>query len=277
MLNIKGKLYAFDEPLIMGIVNVTPDSFYSGARYSTETSIRQRLQQIIDEGADIVDVGACSTRPGAEEVTEEEELRRLTQFFEIQTNEFHNLIISVDTYRSQIARICVEQYGAAIINDISGGDFDANMFETIADLHVPYILTHIKGMPQNMQDNPLYDNLIAEIQMYFSDRVSRLHYLGVHDIILDPGFGFGKTLDQNYQLMSHIDKLKIFDMPLLVGISRKSMIYKLLSTTPEESQNGTTVLNTVALLNGAQILRVHDVKAAVEAKKIVEKLSNHNM
>lgn len=261
-------------PAVMGIVNVTPDSFFDGGRYTDRDAIRERLRAVLAEGADIVDVGACSTRPGAEQVSADEEWRRLSVFFDVQRAEFPDAIVSVDTYRSQIARRSVEECGAAIINDISGGGIDPDMFATAASLHVPYVLSHIQGIPENMQNNPQYDNLIQDICSFFSSKIAYLHQLGMHDIILDPGFGFGKTLEHNYQLMAQLGKLQIFDLPLLVGISRKSMIYKLLDTKPADCLNGTTVLNTIALLNGASIIRVHDVREAVECVRIVEKIKS---
>lgn len=272
MLNIKGKLHDMSRPMVMGIVNVTPDSFYDGGRYTSRETVRERLHTVLSEGADIVDVGACSTRPGAEQVSEDEEWRRLSVFFDVQQAEFPEAVVSVDTYRSGIARRCVEECGAAIINDISGGGIDPEMFPTAADLHVPYVLSHIQGIPENMQNNPHYDNLIQDICSFFSSKIAYLHQLGMHDIILDPGFGFGKTLEHNYQLMAQLDKLQIFDLPILVGISRKSMIYNLLGVKPTDSLNGTTVLNTIALLNGAGIIRVHDVREAVDCVRIVEKI-----
>lgn len=258
----------------MGILNVTPDSFFSGSRKETEREIDERIQTILTEGGRIIDLGGYSSRPDAIPVDETEELRRLETALKLIQQHYPDTILSVDTFRSAIARRCVEEYGVSIINDISGGSLDKDMFRTVSELRVPYILMHMRGTPQNMQTNTDYDDLIGEILMYFAARVRALHLLGVNDIIIDPGFGFSKTLDQNYRLMKHLDKFALLDLPLLVGISRKSMIYKLLDITPEESLNGTTVLNTLALLHGANILRVHDVKAATEAVRIVSKYTN---
>lgn len=273
-LNINGVIVSLNDPLVMGILNVTPDSFFSGSRKETEREIDERIQTILTEGGRIIDLGGYSSRPDAIPVDETEELRRLETALKLIQQHYPDTILSVDTFRSAIARRCVEEYGVSIINDISGGSLDKDMFRTVSELRVPYILMHMRGTPQNMQTNTDYDDLIGEILMYFAARVRALHLLGVNDIIIDPGFGFSKTLDQNYRLMKHLDKFALLDLPLLVGISRKSMIYKLLDITPEESLNGTTVLNTLALLHGANILRVHDVKAATEAVRIVSKYTN---
>lgn len=273
LINIKGGLYEFDRPKVMGILNLTPDSFYDGGRYFDMTdSIHQRIDQIMSEGADMVDVGAYSSRPGADDVSAEEEWRRLATGLEVVNKYYPDAIVSVDTFRAGVARKCVEQAGVAIINDISGGELDNDMFATVADLHVPYILMHMKGTPQNMQSAPQYDNVTEEVVSYLSGRVLELRKLGVSDIIIDPGFGFGKTVEHNYRLMKEMRDFDVFDMPVLVGISRKSMIYKVLGGTPADSLNGTTILNTFALMNGADILRVHDVKEAVECVKLFEKL-----
>lgn len=271
-INIKGKLIDLSTPLIMGILNVTPDSFYEKSRNITTDDILNRATEIIDEGASIIDVGAYSSRVNAEHISEDEEMRRLSTALNIILKVYPDAVISIDTFRAEIAKKCVEEFGAAIINDISGGELDKNMFETVAELQVPYILMHMKGTPQNMAEKTDYQHFMQEVFYYLSEKINKLHILGVNDIIIDPGFGFAKNLDQNYQLMHHLRDFRIFDHPLLVGISRKSMIYKLLDTTPDESLNGTTVLNTIALLSGAHILRVHDVKAASEAVKIVEKM-----
>ncbi|MCQ2229925.1 MAG: dihydropteroate synthase [Bacteroidales bacterium] len=273
LINIKGGLYEFDRPKVMGILNLTPDSFYDGGRYFDMTdSIHQRIDQIMSEGADMVDVGAYSSRAGADDVSAEEEWRRLATGLEVVNKYYPDAIVSVDTFRAGVARKCVEQAGVAIINDISGGELDNDMFATVADLHVPYILMHMKGTPQNMQSAPQYDNVTEEVVSYLSGRVLELRKLGVSDIIIDPGFGFGKTVEHNYRLMKEMRDFDVFDMPVLVGISRKSMIYKVLGGTPADSLNGTTILNTFALMNGADILRVHDVKEAVECVKLFEKL-----
>lgn len=271
-LNINGQLTDLSEPLVMGILNITPDSFYSSSRKQTEYEIEERIQTILREGGDIIDIGGYSSRPGAAAVTPLEEMERLAAAMQILQKQYPHVPVSVDTFRAEVARRCVEQYGAGIINDISAGEMDSQMFETVASLHVPYIIMHMKGTPSTMQKHTNYSDMMDEIMLYFARKVRELHQLGIADIIIDPGFGFSKTLDQNYILMNKLSEFAIFDLPLLVGISRKSMIYKLLGNTPEESLNGTTALNTVALVNGANILRVHDVKAAHDAVKIVSKL-----
>ena len=271
-INVNGRLIDLSEPQVMGILNVTPDSFYAGSRSETEKDIVQRLHQIIDEGASIIDIGGYSSRPNAEHISEEEEMNRLRNGLEIIRKHSPNAVVSVDTFRADVAKMCVEEYGVAIINDISAGQMDEQMFPTIAKLGVPYIIMHMKGTPQDMQVSPKYDHFLKEIYYYFSEKVQKLRDLGVKDIIIDPGFGFGKTLEHNYELMNHLEEFNLFELPLLVGVSRKSMIYKLLGTTPEEALNGTTALHTIALLKGANILRVHDVKEAVESIKIVQKM-----
>ena len=271
-INVKGQLMDLSQPKVMGILNVTPDSFYAESRLQTEKGIILRLQEMENEGASIMDIGAYSSRPNAQHISIEEEMERLRNCLTLVNKECPNAIVSIDTFRADIAKMCVEEYGAAIINDISAGNMDKQMFATIAQLGVPYIIMHMQGTPQDMQSAPHYDNLLKEVFYYFSEKISKLRDLGVKDIILDPGFGFGKTLEHNYQLMNHLEEFSTFELPLLVGISRKSMIYKLLGTSPEEALNGTTALNTISLLKGANILRVHDVKAAVEAVNIVEKM-----
>jgi len=276
-INIKGMLTSLQQPLIMGILNITPDSFYAGSRKQTEKEIIERMETILREGGDIIDIGGYSTRPNATEVTTEEEMNRLEFALNIINTHFPDVILSVDTFRAGIARKCVEEYGVAIINDIAGGELDADMFHVIADLQVPYIMMHMRGTPQTMQQYTTYDNMIVDIRKYFADKVYQLQLLGVNDIILDPGFGFSKTLDQNYQLMHSLKEFAIFELPLLVGISRKGMIYKFLENTPTESLNGTTVLNTIALLNGADIIRVHDVREAKEAVQLVTKYNSSSL
>jgi dihydropteroate synthase len=271
-LNVGGQLMDLSTPQVMGILNVTPDSFYAASRKQTEADIAARTRQILDEGASIIDVGAYSSRPNAEHISPEEEMRRLRQGLQILRREAPNAVVSVDTFRADVARMCVEEFGVAIINDIAAGEMDADMFATVAQLGVPYIIMHMQGTPQDMQLHPHYTNLLAEVIQYFADKVARLRDLGVKDIILDPGFGFGKTLDDNYELLAHMEELHLFGLPILVGVSRKSMIYKLMGTTPEEALNGTTVLDTLSLTKGAHILRVHDVKEAVENVRIVEKM-----
>ncbi|MCI6250285.1 MAG: dihydropteroate synthase [Bacteroidales bacterium] len=271
-INAAGRLLDLQTPVVMGILNATPDSFYAGSRTQTEAEIAARVHQIVDEGAGIIDVGAYSSRPGADDVPAEEEARRLRHALDIVRREAPDAIISVDTFRADVAKMCIEEGGAHIINDISGGTLDKNMFRTVARLRVPYILMHIQGEPHTMQQAPHYNNLEQEVFLFLSQRVDQLRQLGVADIILDPGFGFGKTLAHNYELMNRLEDFREFDLPLLVGISRKSMIYKLLGTTPAEALGGTIALNTIALMKGAHILRVHDVRAAVETVRIVETL-----
>ncbi|WP_459684064.1 dihydropteroate synthase [Viscerimonas tarda] len=271
-INIKGELIDLSQPVVMGILNVTPDSFYENSRKQSEPEILARVEEIIAQGGAIIDIGAQSTRPTSALVGAEEEIRRLDFALKAIRSKYPDVIISVDTFYSSVARFCVEEYGVDIINDISGGEIDTDMFDTVAGLQVPYILMHMRGMPSTMQNFCHYENLIQEIFYYFSEKIARLHLLGVNDIILDPGFGFSKNTQQNYELMSRLADFHIFELPLLVGISRKTMIYKLLDATPQESLNGTAVLNTYSLLNGANILRVHDVKEAAEAVKIVQQL-----
>ena len=273
-LNVNGRLLDLSTPQVMGILNVTPDSFYAGSRSRTEAEIAARACQILDEGASIIDIGAYSSRPNAEHISPEEEMQRLRTGLEILNRNHPDAIISVDTFRAEVARQCVEEYGAAIINDISAGEMDEQMFPTVARLNVPYIMMHMQGTPQNMQKEPHYENLLKEVFMYFARKVRQLRDLGMKDIILDPGFGFGKTLEHNYELMAHLEEFGIFELPLLVGVSRKSMIYRLFGATPQEALNGTTVLDTVALMKGADIPRVHDVREAVEAVRLIEKLKS---
>ena len=268
-LNVNGRLLDLSTPCVMGILNVTPDSFYRGSRMQTEEEIEARVRQIVDEGAAIIDVGAYSSRPNAEHVSAGEEMKRLRMGLEVLRRTAPEAVVSVDTFRADVARMCVGEYGVAIINDIAAGEMDTDMFSTVAELNVPYVMMHMQGTPQNMQQHPHYDNLLREVFLYFARKVQQLRDLGVKDIVLDPGFGFGKTLEHNYQLMAHLEEFRLFELPLLVGVSRKSMIYRLLDTTPQEALNGTTVLHTLALMKGADILRVHDVRPAVEAVKIV--------
>lgn len=269
-INVNGFLLDLSSPCVMGILNVTPDSFYAGSRMQTEIDITHRIEQIVGEGAGIIDVGAYSSRPNAENVSPAEEMERLRMGLGILRKVQPDAVVSVDTFRADVARMCVEEYGVAIINDIAAGEMDGDMFRTVADLNVPYIMMHMQGTPQNMQQNPHYDNLLKEVFMYFARKVQQLRDLGVKDIILDPGFGFGKTVEHNYELLAHLEEFRIFELPLLAGVSRKSMIYRLLGTTPQGALNGTTVLDTICLLKGADILRVHDVREAVETVKIVE-------
>lgn len=271
-LNVRGKLFDLSTPQVMGILNVTPDSFYAASQMKTEEAIRKRVRQIVEEGATMIDIGAYSSRPGADDVSTEEEMTRLRQGMKVVREEAPNVVVSVDTFRADVAKMCVEELGVDIVNDISGGELDKAMFQTVAKLGVPYILMHMKGTPQTMQEAPHYDNLMLEVMRYFAEKVQHLRDLGQKDIILDPGYGFAKTLDHNYELLHHQEMLNAFELPILVGVSRKSMIYRLLGHTPDEALNGTTVLNTIALTKGTNILRVHDVKEAVEVVKLIKKL-----
>ena len=271
-INVGGKLMDLSEPQVMGILNVTPDSFYSSSRKNSEAEIRERVNAIISEGGSIIDIGAYSSRPGADNISASEEMSRLRGALQILRTEAPEAVVSVDTFRADVAKMCVEEFGVQIINDISGGELDAQMFQTVAALGVPYILMHMKGNPQTMQVEPHYDDLLTEMLQYFGSKVQQLHELGVKDVILDPGFGFAKTLEHNYELMNRMQDLQVLGLPMLVGVSRKSMIYRLLGGTPEGALNGTSVLNTLALLKGASILRVHDVKEAAEVVQIVKKM-----
>lgn len=275
-INVNGSLLDLSVPCVMGILNITPDSFYVGSRMQTEAEIAARAQQILDEGAGIIDIGAYSSRPNAENVSLHEEMERLRMGLEILRKTQPEAVISVDTFRADVARMCVEEYGVAIINDIAAGEMDANMFHTVVELNVPYIMMHMQGTPQNMQQHPHYDNLLKEVFLYFAQKVRQLRDLGMKDIILDPGFGFGKTVEHNYELLAHLEEFRVFELPLLVGVSRKSMIYRLLGNTPQDALNGTTALDTICLLKGADILRVHDVREAVETVKIVEAMRRNS-
>lgn len=275
-INVNGELLDLSTPCVMGILNVTPDSFYAGSRMQTEEDIARRTEQILAEGARIIDVGAYSSRSHADNVSPREEMERLRRGLAVVRRVNPDAIVSVDTFRADVARMCVEEYGVAIINDISAGEMDADMFPTVSRLNVPYIMMHMQGTPQNMQQHPHYDNLLKEIFLYFARKVQQLRDLGVKDIILDPGFGFGKTVEHNYELLAHLEEFSIFELPLLAGVSRKSMIYRFLDITPQEALNGTTVLDTICLLKGADILRVHDVREAVETVRIVEKMKEES-
>lgn len=266
LLNCNGKLIDLNTPKVMAILNVTPDSFYTGSRFSTEDEIKKRTLQCVKEGADIIDVGAYSSRPGAMNISTEEEKNRLDKALRTIKSIAPDIIISVDTFRSGIAETVVKEFGVNIINDISGGNIDVKMFDVIANLNVPYIIMHMKGIPENMQVNPQYSDVMQELIAFFSQKTNRLTQLGIKDIVIDPGFGFGKTLENNYTVLSELENFKIFPYPLMVGVSRKSMIYRTLNLTPEEALNGTSALHMAALMKGADILRVHDVK---EAKQVV--------
>lgn len=276
-INCGGRILTTEKPIVMGILNVTPDSFFDGGKYfGSVDTIRRRADQIIEEGAQIIDIGAYSTRPGAADVSPEEEWRRLGEALDIVKKHHPDAIISVDTFRGEVARKCVAN-GAHIINDISAYEMDPDMLPAITDLRVPYILMHIKGVPLTMQNDPKYDGRATrEVVTVLSEKVNELTKNGVADIIIDPGFGFGKTLDDNYQILADLPTFRIFDRPVLVGISHKSMIYKAIGGTPQTSGNGTTVLNTIALLGGADILRVHDVKECVETVQLVEMLQKNS-
>jgi dihydropteroate synthase len=272
-LNIKGKLMSLEKPIVMGILNVTPDSFFAESRQQNETAVIERIETIIAEGGAIVDVGGYSTRPDAAEVNPDEEWRRIEPVLNILKADYSEIPVPVDTFRADIAKRAVKEYGVSMINDISGGAMDEKMFGTVAELNVPYVLMHIRGTPQTMQQHTDYNLFQEDVMLYFAEKLRTLRLLGVNDVILDPGFGFSKTLEQNYELMRYLpDFARLFDCPLMVGVSRKRMIYNLLGCTADESLNGTTVLNTYSLLHGADILRVHDVRAAVEAVKLVDKL-----
>jgi len=271
-INLDGRIIDLSHPVVMGIINVTPDSFFDGGKYKTEKKVLKRAEEILTQGASVIDIGAVSTKPGQEGISTKEEIDRLLPAVKAIKKEFPEAFVSIDTYRSWVALKIIEDCGACMVNDVTGGNFDSNMFETIGKLGVPYILMHMQGTPLNMQENPEYDDIIREISLFFTDRVKRLTKAGVKDVIIDPGFGFGKNLEHNYELLNRLDSFKVFQLPLLVGASRKSMIYKLLNTNPEEALNGTSVFNTLALLGGADILRVHDVREAVEAIRIIEML-----
>ncbi len=272
ILQLGKKNLDVSHPVVMGILNVTPDSFYDGGHYETETAIIGRIHQIVEEGAGIIDIGTYSTRPGAAMVDKKEELARLAPAVELVRKYYPSVPVSIDTFRSEVAREIYHCLGEVIVNDISGGTMDTEMFGFIAETRLPYVMMHIQGTPQTMQKNPVYRDVTKEVYRFFEERTDLLRAAGMENIILDPGFGFGKTLDHNYELMNHLDLFQELGYPLLVGISRKSMISRLLETTPAEALNGTTVLNTIALMKGAAILRVHDVKEAVETVKIVERL-----
>ncbi len=271
-INIRGKLFDLSEPVAMGVINITPDSFYSGSRFLEEEALLKRISQILSEGGKIVDIGAYSSRPQAEEVNELEEKKRLKWALQSIRKNFPEVIISIDSFRSSIVEWAAGEFGVDIINDISGGTLDPKMFSLVACLNKPYILMHMRGTSATMQQFANYTNITKEVISELSVKVLKLRELGVNDIIIDPGFGFAKTIDQNFELLRNLDMLKIFELPVLVGLSRKSMIYKNLSISPEEALNGTTVLNTIALMNGANILRVHDIKEACETIQMVSKL-----
>ena len=271
-INCNGSLIDLSIPKVMGILNITPDSFYDGGKYKNESEILIQTEKMLSDGATFIDIGAYSSRPGAKHISEEEELERIIPVVKLLIEKIPGILISVDTFRSKVAKETID-IGAALINDISGGKMDEKMFKTIAELQVPYILMHMKGTPQNMQKNPTYENVTKELISFFAAQIFELRQLQVKDVIIDVGFGFGKTLAHNYQLLKDLALFKSLDTPVLAGISRKSMLYKPLNSSAQEALNATTSANTIALLNGANILRVHDVKEAVEATKIVNLLN----
>ncbi len=271
LINCKGTLTDLSQPKVMGILNCTPDSFFDGGKYKNENEFLQQAERLLNEGAGFIDIGAYSSKPNAEFVTNEEELKRIVPVVELLLKHFPDTIISIDTFRADVAKACVEA-GASIINDISAGLLDENMLETVGQLKVPYIMMHMRGTSQTMTKLTQYNDIVKEMLFYFSERIEAARNCGIDDIIIDPGFGFAKTLEQNYEVMQKMELFKMIDLPILAGVSRKSMIYKLLGITPQEALNGTTVLNTVALVKGATILRVHDVKEAVETIKIIKNL-----
>ena len=272
-INCKGQLIDLASPKVMGILNVTPNSFFDGGKYKTESVILSQVGKMLSDGATFIDIGAYSSKPSAEFVSEKEELNRIVPVVNLILEKFPDCLISIDTFRSEVAKVCLEN-GAAIINDISAGNLDDKMLETIAKYNVPYIMMHMRGTPQTMQTMANYDNIVKEMLFYFSQRIAEARSLGINDLIIDPGFGFAKTLEQNYEVLQKLELFEMLELPLLVGFSRKSMIYKTLHSTAEEALNGTSVLNTIALTKGAKILRVHDVKEAMECVTLFNKLNN---
>jgi dihydropteroate synthase len=271
-INVRGSLIDLSFPKVMGIINVTPDSFYKGSRFMKDEEIIKAASQMIEDGADFLDVGGYSSRPGAKNITPEEEKNRVLGALRLISRELPEAILSIDTFRGDIATEAVMECGAGMINDISGGEGDPKMFRVIEKLQVPYIMMHMQGLPWNMEKNPVYDDVVSDILKWFGERIFRLQSAGVNDIIIDPGFGFGKTTDHNFEILQNLSDFFIAGLPVLVGISRKSMIWKTLEITPGEALNGTSVLNAIALMNGADILRVHDVKEAVQVVKLVTKV-----
>ena len=270
-INCNGNLIDLSTPKIMGILNITPDSFYDGGRFASIENAVNQTHKMLNDGADIIDIGAISSRPGANLLSFDEEKNRLEPIFKAFKTEFNNPVFSLDTFRSDIAEYFVKEYGISIINDISAGELDSKMFETIQKLNVPYIMMHMQGVPGNMQKNPKYENISLDIIKYFAKKISIAKQIGINDVIIDPGFGFGKTLDDNYKLLKNLKDFKILELPVLVGVSRKSMIYNHLETSPDKAMTGTIAANTIALMNGANIIRVHDVKEAKDGIKIVNK------
>lgn len=268
-INLSGRILDLAKPIVMGILNVTPDSFFDGGRYKTEKKVLKRAEEILQQGGTVIDIGAVSTKPGAEGISTKDEIDRLLPAVKAVKKAFSNAFVSIDTYRSWVALKVIEECGPCIVNDVSGGNFDVNMFDTIGKLGVPYILMHMQGTPLKMQENPVYEDIIRDISLFFTEQVKKLTKAGVKDVIIDPGFGFGKTIEHNFELLNRLDSFKVFQLPLLVGVSRKSMIFKLLGANPEEALNGTSVVNTLALMGGADILRVHDVREAAEVIRIL--------
>ncbi|MFD0939733.1 dihydropteroate synthase [Pedobacter boryungensis] len=273
ILNSKGKLIDLSSPAVMAILNLTPDSFYANSRIKGVDDALKTTEKFLNEGAKFIDIGAYSSRPGAVDISIDEELNRLVPVVEAITKEFPDVFVSIDTFRAKVAEESILA-GAHIINDISAGNLDEKMFQTVAKLQVPYVMMHMKGTPQNMQENPTYHNLVEEVSTYFSEKLAVLSNLGVKDIIIDPGFGFAKTISHNYELLQNMERLNSFELPILVGFSRKSMVTKVLNNKSVDALNGTTVLNTSALLKGAKILRVHDVKEAIECITLIERIKN---
>lgn len=271
-INCKGALIDLNHPKIMGILNVTPDSFYDGGRYNSDHSLLLQAEKMVNDGADFIDIGGYSSRPGADDISTQEELTRTVRATELILKNFPEILISIDTFRASVAKANIEA-GAALINDISGGTLDKEMIPTVGKLGVPYIMMHMKGTPQNMKEQAVYEDMLKEITWFFSKQISMARDHKVNDIIIDPGFGFAKNIDQNFKLLRHLDHLKILDKPILAGISRKSMIYKTLGISPDEALNGTTVLNTLCLQKGVNILRVHDVKEAVQCVKLYQRVT----
>lgn len=273
-INAGGKLLDLETPLIMGILNITPDSFYRGSRNNSDSEILKSASEMLLQGADILDIGGYSSRPGADEVTEEEESNRVLKAVKLVSSEFPNAIISIDTFRAGVACRAVEECGAHIINDISGGEADSSMFNIVAKLNVPYVLMHMKGEPRTMQNNPVYDDVVADILKWLGERIYKLRSMGVKDIIIDPGFGFGKTIGHNFEILRRLNEFCVAGLPVMAGVSRKSMIWKTLEISPDDALNGTTALHVLALANGADILRVHDVREAVQVVKLINKVRN---
>lgn len=270
-INCKGNLISVSSPIVMGILNITPDSFFDGGKYESQNEIIKRTELILSEGGQIIDIGAYSSRPGAKNITIEEEIKRVDNALSVIKKHFPEVCISLDTFRSEVVEFAVKNYGIDIVNDIYSGKASKNMFEIISKNNLVYIMMHMQGSPQNMQNNPNYNDVVLDIINFFSERIKKATLLGINDIIIDPGFGFGKTIEHNYEIINRLNEFSILNLPLLIGVSRKSMIYKLLNTTAENSLPGTIALNAICLQKGANILRVHDVKEAVEVVKIVQK------